>query len=132
MKSVCVQLCVIHIVQIINVDDSSQLIVLSLSVESCGVAECTHTETFNSNDGRLEEGVTYIVSAIAVNRYGESQASGNSDPFTFTKNTGMYDCECECICAWERELHFPTEFILSLILFADTSSPTSEYAKGTM
>ena len=94
---VYVQLCVIHIVQIINVDDSSQLIVLSLSVESCGVAECTHTETFNSNDGRLEEGVTYIVSAIAVNRYGQSQASGNSDAFTFTKNTGMYDCECICV-----------------------------------
>ena len=42
-----------------------------------------------SGERGVEDGATYVVSARAVNRYGQSEASGNSVPFTITVDTGI-------------------------------------------
>ena len=40
----------------------------------------------------LEEGVTYIVNVRAANRYGQSEVSGNSGPFSIDSNAGKDIC----------------------------------------
>ena len=69
--------------QIRNVADPSQdPIQRSESVPGCGTGSCSASVTLTSEDG-LVEGVSYIVKVMAVNRYGGSAVSGNSEPFIF-------------------------------------------------
>ena len=61
-----------------------------VSQESCGRGPCEGSLALTSGDRGLNEGTTYIVSVSASNRYGQSQESGNSDPFSFTKSGMVY------------------------------------------
>ena len=94
------------LVQITNVGDSSlPPIELSESVSSCGAGECSVPVVLRSGERGVEDGTTYVVSARAVNRYGQSEASGNSDPFTIEEDTAtpsndvmLAVCLCVCVC----------------------------------
>ena len=63
-------------------DPSKDPIQRSESVPGCGTGSCSASVSLTSEDG-LVEGVNYIVEVMAVNRYGESAVSGNSEPFRF-------------------------------------------------
>ena len=80
--------------QIRNATDPSQdPIQLSESVPGCVTGACSASVSLSIEDG-LVEGVSYIVEVGAVNRYGESAVSGNSEPFIFG-DAGV--CVCACV-----------------------------------
>ena len=60
---------------------------MEVSSSPCGSGECSGSVVLRGGEGGLEEGGTYTVSARAVNRYGESQASDNSARFTLEEDT---------------------------------------------
>ena len=69
--------------QIRNAADPSQdPIPRSESVPGCVTGACSASVSLSSEDG-LVEGVSYIVEVGAVNRYGESAVSEDSEPFIF-------------------------------------------------
>jgi hypothetical protein len=69
------------ILKIRNAADPSQdPIQRNESVPGCITGACSASVSLSSEDG-LVEGVSYIVEVGAVNRYGESAVSGNSEPF---------------------------------------------------
>ena len=52
-----------------------------------GGQQCSTSITL-SVDGELSEGVKYIVNVRAVNRYGQSEVSGNSQVFSIGEDSG--------------------------------------------
>ena len=52
-----------------------------------GGQQCSTSITL-SVDGELSEGVKYIVNVRAVNRYGQSEVSGNSQVFSIREDSG--------------------------------------------
>ena len=65
-----------------------------------GGQRCTTTISLTIGGG-IKEGESYIVNVRAKNRYGESEESGNSDPFFIGtgKNTlCTYSVLVECVC----------------------------------
>ena len=85
-------------------DPNEDPIQRSVSVPGCGSGACSTSVSLTSGDG-LVEGVSYIVEVMAVNRYGESAVSGNSEPFRIGGggegggSTGVCVCVCVCVCA---------------------------------
>lgn len=81
-EKMCLTLCR-SFVQISNVDDQSQdPIQRSKSVDCpAGGQQCSVSVPLTS-DGGILEGVKYIVNVKALNRYGQSEVSGNSDVFS--------------------------------------------------
>ena len=52
-----------------------------------GGQQCSASITL-SVDEELSEGVKYIVNVMAVNRFGESEVSGNSEVFNIGEDSG--------------------------------------------
>ena len=92
--------------QISNVDDDSKSPIERPQSVVCeaGGQQCSASITL-SVDGELSEGVKYIVNVMAVNRFGESEVSGNSEVFNIGEDSGngggsslsVRECVCACI-----------------------------------
>ena len=66
------------VAQIHNVDDPSEDSIMQSVPVDCSTGVCSLSVSLASS---LVEGVKYIVSVAAANRFGESQFTENSDPF---------------------------------------------------
>jgi hypothetical protein len=55
--------------------------------EICGGGVCGDSVSLASGDSGLEEGIIYIVSVRASNRYGQSPESEKSEPFMFREDS---------------------------------------------
>ena len=73
-------------------DPSQDPIQRSESVPGCVTGACSASMSLSS-EYRLVEGVSYIVEVGAVNRYGESAVSEDSEPFIFG-DVGVCVHEC--------------------------------------
>ena len=84
--------------QIRDVDDTEGAPIEVSQGESCSSGVCAGSVTLASGgEEGLEQGTTYIVSVNASNRYGVSQVSGNSDPFTIGASPDSGVCVCVCV-----------------------------------